>query len=239
MAWLLRRSATISASILLNVFMLLFLYYLSNGEHFFSASPRLHQPHKKLRTDLESIQLIAKNNTAQTNRTGTPPQKKSMREKKVIQTHKTPRNHNEAAKKLPITLAQLSAGFLDHIQANNNDSGKTLVNKDIARKTDQEHRQLRYKEKLDKCLRDSFAIHKKRLNMIDTRDCSPVGISMALGRNGALKEVAISSSSGNTQLDLFVLLVFQDASSSFPPVPQHIPHDPYLIGYTVAADSFK
>jgi outer membrane biosynthesis protein TonB len=136
-----------------------------------------------------------------------------------------------SSSKKSLTLAQLTKGFLEHIK----DEGKdriTTEGQEGKIPTAEQLKHERYIEKLSWCLQNSFKINRDKFpatNPLKTK----VKVYLALNQNGTVKELHIVESSGNRSLDQFTQFVFQDASSSFPPVPQYLPHDPYKIIYII------
>lgn len=136
-----------------------------------------------------------------------------------------------SAPKPPLTLAQLTQGFLNHIKNEGNHTIHMLGKKN-GRPSDEQIKYERYLQKLSWCLQNSFNIHNDRFpssaNMNDT-----VQVLLALNKDGSMKHCHISRTSGNRDLDHFTLFIFNDASTSFPPVPQYLPHNPFTMNYIV------
>jgi outer membrane biosynthesis protein TonB len=133
--------------------------------------------------------------------------------------------------KPPLTLSQLTQGFLNHVK----DEGKHAIHmlgKKSGTPSDEQIKYERYLQKLSWCLQNSFSIHNDRFppsaNMNDT-----VQVLLALNKDGSMKHCHVSKTSGNRDLDHFTLFIFNDASTSFPPVPHYLPHDPFTITYVV------
>jgi len=131
----------------------------------------------------------------------------------------------------PLTLAQLTKGFLEHIK----DEGKhriTTIGQKGRTPTAEQLKHERYVEKLSWCLQNSFKINSDKFPTTDP-DKTIVKVYLALNKNGTVKELKIVESSGDRLLDQFVHYIFRDASSSFPPVPHYFPHNPYTITYII------
>jgi len=64
-----------------------------------------------------------------------------------------------------------------------------------------------------------------------------VHVLLSLNQDGSLKHCHISKTSGNRDLDSFTLFIFNDASSSFPPVPNYLPHNPFTINYVILVNA--
>lgn len=157
----------------------------------------------------------------------TPQQKRSQPPlTKVSQTPKP-----LSAPKPPLTLAQLSQGFLNHMKHEGNHAVHMLGKKN-GRPTDEQIKYERYLQKLSWCLQNSFNIHNDRFPSSANND-DAVQVLLALNKDGSLKQCNISKTSGNRDLDYFTLFIFKDASTSFPPVPEYLPHDPFAINYII------
>jgi outer membrane biosynthesis protein TonB len=136
-----------------------------------------------------------------------------------------------AAPKPPLTLAQLSQGFLNHVKHEGNHAVH-MLGKKSGRPTDEQIKYERYLQKLSWCLQNSFNIHNDRFPRSANNDDS-VQVLLALNKDGSLKDCRVSKTSGNRDLDYFTLFIFKDASTSFPPVPEYLPHDPFAINYII------
>jgi hypothetical protein len=140
-----------------------------------------------------------------------------------------------SAPKPPLTLAQLSQGFLNHVK----DEGKHAIHmlgKKSGTPSDEQIKYERYLQKLSWCLQNSFNIHNDRFppsaNMKDNAH-----VLLALNKDGSLKHCHVSKTSGDRNLDHFITFIFNDASTSFPPVPQYLPHDPFAITYIIMVNN--
>jgi outer membrane biosynthesis protein TonB len=136
-----------------------------------------------------------------------------------------------SAPKPPLTLAQLSQGFLNHVKHEGNHAVH-MLGKKSGRPTDEQIKYERYLQKLSWCLQNSFNIHNDRFPRSANNDDS-VQVLLALNKDGSLKDCRVSKTSGNRDLDYFTLFIFKDASTSFPPVPEYLPHDPFAINYII------
>jgi len=131
----------------------------------------------------------------------------------------------------PLTLAQLTKGFLEHIKKEGKDR-TTMIGQKGGTPTAEQLKHERYIEKLSWCLQNSFKINKDKFPATEPVKTT-VKVFLALNQNGTVKELGIVESSGNRLLDQFTHYIFRDASSSFPPVPQYLPHNPYKIIYII------
>lgn len=131
----------------------------------------------------------------------------------------------------PLTLAQLTKGFLEHIKEEGKDR-ITMIGQEGRTPTAEQLKHERYIEKLSWCLQNSFKINRDKFPVTEPVKTA-VKVYLALNQNGTVKELGIVESSGNRLLDQFTQYIFRDASSSFPPVPQYLPHNPYKIIYII------
>lgn len=134
-----------------------------------------------------------------------------------------------APKKLP-TLAQLTEGFL-HSRDEGTHAVAMLGNKS-GRPTDEQIKYERYLQKLSYCLQNSFSINNDRYPIKHPIDVN-VHIFLSLNKDGTVKQISLAKSSKIIALDQFAIFLMQDASGSFPPVPQYLPHDPFSITYVI------
>lgn len=129
--------------------------------------------------------------------------------------------------KPPITLAQLTQGFLEQRKEDAGIHGISMIGKKHGLPTDEQMKYERYLQKLSWCLQNSFTINQSRMPFLSIDNS--VYLFFALDRDGILKQAVITKSSGNKLWDNFILFIFRDASSSFPPVPGYIKDNPFQI----------
>jgi len=185
-------------------------------------SPLREKQEELQKTALQQIKNIANKLTTHI----TPP--KQPKQQPVSPT-KQP--HPPSPQQKPLTLAQLTKGFLEHIK----DEGKdriTTIGQEGRTPTAEQLKNERYIEKLSWCLQNSFKINRDKFPVTEPVKTT-VKVFLALNQNGTVKELGVVESSGNRLLDQFTHYIFRDASSSFPPVPQYLPHNPYKIIYII------
>lgn len=78
----------------------------------------------------------------------------------------------------------------------------------------------RYLRKLLVCISTSCKIHKRSIPR--TTQKTQARVQFVLNRDGSYYTLGMAQSSGNPAIDDLILTVFNDASSSFPPVPQSL-----------------
>lgn len=98
--------------------------------------------------------------------------------------------------------------------------------------TDEQLKHERYLQRLQWCLQNSMKIHQGKYTPHQSVKTS-LDMFIALDKDGKLTELTLLRSSGIAQLDEFMLFAFQDASSSFPPVPEFFKKELYSIIFTV------
>ena len=217
--WIATRGAALSASVLLHLLILFFGYYLQKDHPLSELIPVPKElPQKK---DFE----WAATEAAQS-QFGAPVEFQSL--------PKTIEPKQEIQEEvIEETIEQLANGFLDHVKTNGTDTITTYGKKGIM-PTDEQLKHQRYAEKIAWCLQQSFKHNHERLT--DYHRCV-VEVFLALNKNGTINQVSIAKPSGKPRVDQFVLYTFQDAQSSFPPVPNYFKEDPYKIVYIIQVDS--
>ena len=141
------------------------------------------------------------------------------------------RSTSRTNEKPPLTLAQLTQGFLDHLK-NEGSHAIHMLGKKSGKPSDEQIKYERYLEKLGWCLQNSYHINQHHFPPSAHLD-DKVHVLLSLNKDGSLKHCQIAKTYGNRELDNFTLFIFNDASSSFPPVPQYLPHDPFTITYII------
>ncbi len=135
------------------------------------------------------------------------------------------------AKSTP-TLAQLAQGFVEHLQQA--DMAVRSDSKGVASIDQIKH--LNYCQKIIGCVVNSYKIHNHTApkSALTHR----ARIHLALNKNGSIAQLTLQESSGDVSIDRFLLDIFQDASSSFPPVPAALKENPYTLP-TFSIDSLE
>jgi TonB family protein len=139
--------------------------------------------------------------------------------------------------KPPLSLAQLTQGFLHHVK----DEGKHAIHmlgKKTGMPSDEQIKYERYLQKINWCLQNSFNINQHQLLLPSTAEYNS-HIRFSLNKNGTLTHCSIAKSSGNHQLDQFILFIFKDASTSFPPIPTYLPHDSFTLTYVITLNTIE
>ncbi len=159
-----------------------------------------------------------------------PQEKKVAAPPKQILTHKKKPVQQKPATKKQLTLADITRGFIHNIKNEGNNTIKMDGDPNKA-PTDEQLKHERYIQRLVWCLQNSLRIHHKRIRGV--RDAKDPEVFIALSAQGKLEDVRIVKTSTNRELDLFMLFVFKDASSAFPPVPAYLNKKGYRITFRV------
>jgi hypothetical protein len=162
------------------------------------------------------------------------PIKKAPRKKRTRTKKATPQQNNytqaRSAPKPPLSLAQLTQGFMHHLK----DEGKyavSMLGNKSGRPTEEQLKYERYLQKLGWCLQNAYNINSDRCPAIPQD--TTMHVNLILNRDGTTRHLAVSKSSQNLHLDAFTLFIFREASSSFPPVPDYLKVDPFAITYVI------
>lgn len=158
------------------------------------------------------------------------PVKSSTPKVNPAQQKKTPQKKRTAPKP-PLTLAQLTQGFLHQPKKHAGSYGISMLGMKQGLPSDEQMKYERYIQKLSWCLQNSFNIHRHRMPAFSSDTIIYLWFSLA--RDGTLQQLVIRKSSGNTFLDNFVASLFREASQSFPPVPTYLPDDPFQMTFMI------
>jgi hypothetical protein len=150
-------------------------------------------------------------------------------------TYNTPRTSSvvqqqHVQRQLP-SLAQLTQGVMNYMQEGGSHA-VSMIGKKNGIPTDEQLKYERYLERLNQCLHNSFSINSHK-QPAPFPQMSNITVYLALNQDGTLHNLKLVKSSGNRTMDLFVMSIFRDASSSFPPVPHYLPHNPFSINYII------
>ena len=161
----------------------------------------------------------------------------NMRKKMNIQRQqqRVEKQQPVVQKNKKLTLPQLTQGFLEHLK-NEGDSAISVIGDDHKTPTAEQLKHERYVERITWCLQKSYKINRDK-SPATRPERKNMEVHMTLNKNGTIRTLQVVASSGIRSVDEFTLLVFKDASSSFPPVPNYLPQDPYSIAYIIYFNS--
>ena len=114
---------------------------------------------------------------------------------------------------------------MDYVQKNGKHSVSMLGRKNGI-PTDEQLKYERYLERLEKCLYNSWSINMHKQPGLSSH-ISDIVVYLELNKDGSIHNLKLVKSSGSRHMDLFVMAMMRDASSSFPPVPHYLPHNPF------------
>lgn len=150
---------------------------------------------------------------------------------KVVQPKKM---HPQKKNNPPLTLAHIGRSYLDETKRNGTHA-ITMLGVKNAQPTDEQMKHERYLQRIGWCLQNSFKHQVGKIRHLGTIRTS-AQVALSLYNDGRIADIRVTQYSGIVQLDSFIINIFQDASSSFPPVPTYLPRNPYTILYSVEID---
>ncbi len=112
-----------------------------------------------------------------------------------------------------LTLAQLTQGFMQHLQ----ESPMTVRSNNDGQASMEQMKQMHYMQKVIACIVNSYKINNN--SSLRGYSMQQARVQLAINRDGTIHTLQLVQSSGNMTIDQFLLTMFQDASSSFPPLP--------------------
>lgn len=128
-----------------------------------------------------------------------------------------PQSTGAGGTRKPITLAQITKGFVENLK-NKGDHLVTMKGDKNGVPTDEQLKYERYLQRIQWCVQNSIKIHQRHY-VPSTPFKTSLDVYVALDRDGKLAELTLVRSSGVPDLDEFILFAFKDASTSFPPMP--------------------
>lgn len=150
---------------------------------------------------------------------------------KKVQTNQTiskkalPKSNILNIPKPPLTLAQLTQGFLNQKKETAGSHGISMIGMKDGLPTAEQMKYERYLQKISWCLDNSMKINSNKYPPFAQQ--SPTYLFFVLNRDGMLQDLYVKKSCGNTSIDQFYVFIFRDASSSFPPLPSYLPDNPF------------
>ena len=89
----------------------------------------------------------------------------------------------------------------------------------------------RYFQKILECLVASYHSLRKREPIIGSH--APAEVRLVISRTGVVTDISFAHGSGRKDLDSYILSIFKDAATSFPPVPEAIAQDHYALSLRI------
>lgn len=137
------------------------------------------------------------------------------------QATQKPGANRTAQQKKPLTLAQLTSGFMAHLENKQSDSAITVIGKtSTAAPTTEQLVLERYYEKLVSCYERAHSIHNHKLNLKTAIPDGTTEILICYHTHNKTHTIHLLSSCGNKEVDDYYLFIMREASSSFPPAPR-------------------
>jgi outer membrane biosynthesis protein TonB len=143
--------------------------------------------------------------------------------RKNMNAQKTPSrgaSHQRASK---LSLAQLAQGFVDHMQ-HEGDYTISMSGHANAKATESQLRIGRFLQRIIGSIQSSWKANLQRYPLSYAVVVS-IHFTIVINKNGTLNKVGIDKSSGNPSIDNYIKLIIQDASTSFPSIPDYMSHD--------------
>lgn len=131
-----------------------------------------------------------------------------------ISPAKTPSPVNQS-----LTLAQLTQGFMQQLQT----SSMTVQGNRQGNASMEQLQQMHYLQKILACLVATYKILTN--STFKNSPMEQARIYLAIKRDGSIHALHLAQSSGNVAVDQFLINLFQEASSSFPPLPASFKQD--------------
>lgn len=142
-------------------------------------------------------------------------------------TQPRPRPKNPALQrqqqKTKLSLAQLAQGFVDHMQ-HEGDYTIAMSGNDNAKATESQLKIGRFLQKIIGSVQNAWRCNTNRYPLSRPVIVS-IHFTIVINKNGTLNKVGIDKSSGNHLIDDYIKLIVQDASTSFPAIPDYMSHD--------------
>ena len=129
-----------------------------------------------------------------------------------------------------VTLAHIAQGYLDSLDQGGSYTIGMAGNPNKL-PTNEQLQLENFSGKLIWHVQNIHHINFERFNLPALQ--SSIHIYFMLDRKGHMSNLKILQSSGNAKVDDYILYLFKEASSSFPPLPQFIKQDPAPLNYTL------
>lgn len=122
-----------------------------------------------------------------------------------------------------LSLAQLAQGFTDHMK-HEGDYTISMSGNDSAKATESQLKIGRFLQRIIGCVQNAWRGNVNRYPLSHPVMVS-IHFTIVINKNGTLNKVNIDKSSGNQSIDNYIKLIIQDASTSFPAIPDYMSHD--------------
>lgn len=129
-------------------------------------------------------------------------------------------------------LASITRGYLEQLQHEGENLIKTIGGDPTKMPSAEQLKYERYLAKIQWCLQNAHNINRDKCQMHQPIEAT-MRVYFTLDRTGKMADLKIMQSSGDPFVDRYIRTLFEQASSSFPPLPAYIKEDPYQLLYTV------
>lgn len=144
------------------------------------------------------------------------------------QTNTKKRPHQSAVtnprtqQKPPLSLAQLAQGFVDHMQ-HEGDYTIAMSGSNSAKATESQLKIGRFLQRIIGSIQTSWRANTKKYPLTHAVIVS-MHFTIVINKDGSLNKVHFDKSSGDLRIDNYIRLIIQDASLSFPSIPDYMGH---------------
>ena len=129
-------------------------------------------------------------------------------------------------------IAKITEGYLQQLTHEGENLIKTIGGDPTKTPTAYQLQYERYMAKLQWCLHNAHMMHQEKCAQYGPVQTT-VKVNFILTRSGKMIDLRVIQSSGTETVDNYIRLLFQAASTSFPPLPAFIENDPHSIIYHV------
>jgi len=130
---------------------------------------------------------------------------------------------NRQQQRPKLSLAQLAQGFTDHMK-HEGDYTIAMSGNDNAKATESQLKIGRFLQRIIGSIQNSWRVNTNRYPLSHAVIVT-IHFTIVINKDGTLNKVGIDKSSGNQLIDNYIKLIVQDASSSFPSIPDYMSHD--------------
>ncbi len=124
--------------------------------------------------------------------------------------------------KQKLSLAQLAQGFVDHMK-HEGDYTIAMSGNDSAKATESQLKIGRFLQRIIGSIQNAWRVNINRYPLSHAVIVS-IHFTIVINKDGSLNKVGIDKSSGDQRIDNYIKLIVQDASSSFPSIPDYMSH---------------
>jgi TonB family protein len=151
-----------------------------------------------------------------------------------LKSSKIQKSSKSSEKKLQAqkALASMTRGYLEQLKHEGENLIKTIGGDPNKMPSAEQLKYERYLAKIQWCLQNAHNINRDKCQMHEPIEAI-MRVYFTLDRNGKMADLKIIQSSGDPFVDRYIHSLFEQASSSFPPMPAYIKEDPYQLLYTV------